>query len=358
MQRSSRSLAFAGKQAASPSGGSGPRHSRGMGSCQSAPEQAGEGQGRNAEAARKRGPRAMAVEKKTRPPQRLEGGGFKIVDIMSGFSAERLDPFLIWHELPRAFHRPGEMPGAPMHPHRGFCECPYAKEMVGKDGPSDLDAFIGRDHANNKVLMRSGDFEFGQVGQGFEHEGLVDPRWTGTLHFFQLWINLPRKHKMDPPRIINCAAGKLPVVELSSEPRSTVKVLLGEDVFGATSPVKSPHVPAQYLDVELAVGAVFEYAPPPEMQTRLLYVYLGEATVGGAPCKRGEFVVLGPGDQLEVLASGREGAGILFLAGRRIGEPVVQHGPFVMTTREEIQKCFSDYQRGLLCGKMTRDVIQ
>lgn len=299
----------------------------------------------------------MAVERKTRPPERLEGGGFKIVDIMSGVPAERLDPFLIWHELPRHFYKPGEMPGAPMHAHRGFSECPYAKEMVGRSGLSELDAFIGSDHEGNRHLMRQGDFEFGQVGQGFEHEGLIDGRWSGYLHFFQLWINLPAAHKMDPPRIINCASAKLPVVEISSSPKVTAKVMLGENVFGASSPVVSEHVPAQYLDFELAAGGALLHRPPAEMQTRLAYVYRGRPTVGGTPCCRGEFLLLGAGDSFEV-AAGSEDAGLLFIAGRRIGEPVVQYGPFVMNSQQEIRKCFEDYRAGRLCGRMTRHVIE
>jgi hypothetical protein len=77
---------------------------------------------------------AMRVAKMARPPSRREGGGFTIRDILSGFSTQELDPFLIWHELPRARHGRGEMPGAPMHAHRGFMECPYAKE-IGGDTP-------------------------------------------------------------------------------------------------------------------------------------------------------------------------------------------------------------------------------
>lgn len=298
----------------------------------------------------------ISVERKTKPPQRLEGGGFTIVDIMSGIPNARLDPFLMWHELPRAFYKPGEMPGAPLHPHRGFSECPYAKEMIGKDGPSELDVMNNRDHEGNRHQMHTGDFEFGQVGKGFEHEGLVDKRWTGYLHFFQMWINLPRAHKMDEPNIINCAAAKMPIAEVSAQPRATVKVLLGENVFGCTSPVRSEHVPVQYLDFELGPGAQVMHEPPEEMNTRLAYVYLGEPTVGGTPCARGEFLLLGPGSRLEISAGGSE-AGVLFLAGRKIGEPVVQHGPFVMSSREEIQQCFQDYQRGRLCGKVTRQVI-
>lgn len=299
----------------------------------------------------------ITVERKTQPPQRLEGGGFTIVDIMSGIAPERLDPFLMWHELPRAFYKPGEMPGAPMHPHRGFSECPYAKEMVSKDGPSELDAFIARDHAGNTHLMRPGDFEFGKVGQGFEHEGLIDKKWTGYLHFFQCWINLPRAHKMDPPKIINCSSTKLPIVEILSNPRATVKVLLGEDVFGATSPVVSEHVPAQYLDFELDVGATCIHRPPEGMETRLAYVYKGSPTVSGKVCSRGEFLLLSSTGIELTIEAGREPVGLLFLAGKRIGEPVVQHGPFVMTSRAEIQQCFRDYQNGQLCGKLTREII-
>ncbi|CAE8683891.1 unnamed protein product [Polarella glacialis] len=319
-----------------------------MGACQS--EQPG------VMAAGPPAPGVMAVERKTNPPQRLEGGGFTIVDIMSGIPTSRLDPFLMWHELPRAFYKPGEMPGAPMHPHRGFMECPYAKEMVGKDGPSDLDGFNGKDHEGNTAIMRTGDFEFGQVGRGFEHEGLIDKAWTGYLHFFQMWINLPRAHKMDDPKIISCAASKMPVAEVSQSPLVAVKVLLGADVFGCTSPVRCEHVPVQYLDFMLGAGGQVTYEPPAEMQTRLAYVYKGQPTVGGTPCAQGEFLLLGPGSRLDISAGPAE-AGVLFLAGRKIGEPVVQHGPFVMTSKAEIQQCFQDYQRGQLCGKMTREVI-
>lgn len=302
----------------------------------------------------------MSVRRTTKPPKRKEGAGFTIVDIMSGIDDKMLDPFLMWHELPRAFHRPGEMPGAPMHPHRGFSECPYCKEICGKDGPNENDCFLGGDHEGNTHKMRSGDFEFGQVGRGFEHEGLLDPSWSGYLHFFQLWINLPREHKMDDPSIVNCAASKLPVAEISTSPPAidgTVKVLIGEDIFGATSPMTSPFVPVQYLDFELAAGGTVIHEPPAMMQTRLAYVYKGQVDFGGEVCSAGQFVVFAPGKALRASAADKD-AGFLFLAGQRIGEPVAKYGPFVMTTREELSQCMSDYQKGKLCGKITRTVIE
>ena len=137
-----------------------------------------------------------AVQKRV-PPRRTEGGGFIIADILDGLRTSDLDPFLIWHELPRHQYSRGEMPGAPLHPHRGFNEVPYAKEM---SGPTQFNHFKAKDHEGKNALMLTGDVEWGRVGNGFMHEALVDDRWEGTMHFFQLWINLPRAHKFDQPR--------------------------------------------------------------------------------------------------------------------------------------------------------------
>lgn len=104
----------------------------------------------------------VSVTDVRRPPLRLEGGGFTIRDVMDGLTTPQVDPFLIWHELPRAHYGPGEMPGAPMHPHRGFNECPYAKEMSG--GNSDLYGFmLNKDHTTadgQEMKMGQGDFEY------------------------------------------------------------------------------------------------------------------------------------------------------------------------------------------------------
>jgi len=88
-----------------------------------------------------------------KPPRRKEGGGFIIADIMSGLKSVDTDPFLIWHELPRHSYLPGEMPGAPMHPHRGFNEVPYCKEMSGTEG---LNFMLCRDNEDNTAQMTPG----------------------------------------------------------------------------------------------------------------------------------------------------------------------------------------------------------
>ena len=237
-----------------------------------------------------------------------------------------------------------------MHPHRGFCECPYAKMMTGAPGiPDKICCFQGSDHSSlpgNFHPMRSGDFEFGLVGAGFEHQGVVDPAWSGELHFFQLWINLPAAHKMEPPQFLNAAASVTPTVVVADAPQATAKVLLGERVFGVSSPVKSPYVPCEYIDFELEPGATVEHEVTEGLSTRALYVYRGQVMVAANECDVGEFSLLTPTGSTLVVTAGAEGAGFMWIAGKPLGEPVVQYGPFVMNTKEEIQQCFHDYQAG------------
>lgn len=199
----------------------------------------------------------------------------------------------------------------------------------------------------NTLYLRS---RYGQVGHGIEHEGLIDKRWTGYLHFFQLWVNLPRASKHEAPNFQNAVAASLPVAAIANV--GTAKVLVGADVFGVTSPVKSAYVPMQYVDFEIDAGAELTHESPPSLSTRFVWVYRGSLTIEGTTGSEGQLMVLsrpeaGHQDTL-VVTAGAEGCGFMFAAGQPIGEPVVQHGPFVMNTRQDIQTCFEDYQRGQL----------
>jgi len=167
------------------------------------------------------------------------------------------------------------------------------------------------------------------------------------MHFFQLWVNLPAANKFDPPSFQNASSASMPVVRLAD--KVTCKVLVGS-VRGQESPVKCPLVPVQYLDFECEPGGAVEYEVPEELKTKFIYVYRGSGAVGspGKEVAAGTLACLSPGSRLVVSASA-QGVGFLFIAGRPIGEPVVQHGPFVMNTREQIVECFRDYQAGRLC---------
>eukprot|EP00927_Polykrikos_kofoidii_P067091 TRINITY_DN62614_c0_g1_i1.p1 TRINITY_DN62614_c0_g1~~TRINITY_DN62614_c0_g1_i1.p1 ORF type:complete len:337 (+),score=35.21 TRINITY_DN62614_c0_g1_i1:80-1012(+) len=283
-----------------------------------------------------------------RPPRRLEGGGFTVCDIFSGLAPARCDPFLMWHELPRHHYNPGEMPGAPLHPHRGFFECPYCKEMTADGGvEGGMNVRVVAGGATKRGRVDPGDFELGKVGIGMEHEGLIDSRWSGHLHMFQLWVNLPAANKFDPPFFQNASSAVLPIVTLSKEPSVTAKVLHGE-IDGYRSPTECDVVDWQYLDFEMEGGASVTHVPPQAMRTSFVYCYRGAGSFCGTAVGEGLLAVLSAEGPVDVTAQ-ESGCGFLFIAGRPIGEPVFQHGPFVMTTPQQIQECFRDYQAGKLC---------
>lgn len=178
------------------------------------------------------------------PPRRTEGGGFIIKDILSGLNPKAIDPFLIWHELPRKHYRPGEMPGAPLHPHRGMHECPYNKEMTPDAGSADggMDMTVRAGGIEKKGKMGVGDFELGKVGVGMEHEALIDPRWSGHLHFFQLWVNLPGAKKMDAPYFQNAGASAIPTATLGEGVSAKVR---HSPSPAPSHPHSHPHSPSQ-----------------------------------------------------------------------------------------------------------------
>jgi redox-sensitive bicupin YhaK (pirin superfamily) len=101
-----------------------------------------------------------------------------------------------------------------------------------------------------------------------------------------------------------------------------------------------------YFDVELPPGASFSHPLPPG-HSAFVYPFEGSLAVGGRELGTHSAGVLGPGERVE-LNAGARGARFLLLAGRPLGEPVVQYGPFVMNTREEIEQAIRDYQSGEL----------
>ena len=172
---------------------------------------------------------------------------------------------------------------------------------------------------------------------------------------FQLWLNLPSKEKMKPAGYRDIPADQIPLVALAHG--GEVKVIAGTielDGNGAEGPVNGggakPSTDPLYLDVHLPAGAEFG-APLAAGHNAFLYAYEGSAQVGAAgetkPLAHRAAGVLSDGDFIRVQA-GYEGVRFLLLAARPLREPVVQYGPFVMNTREEIEQAIADYRDGRL----------
>jgi redox-sensitive bicupin YhaK (pirin superfamily) len=173
----------------------------------------------------------------------------------------------------------------------------------------------------------------------------------GRMRGFQLWINLPAREKMKPAGYRDIDPAEIPIIALSGGGRAKlIAGTLESDGSKVTAPIQGLATDPLYVDVELPAGAVFTQALSSE-RNAFIYVFEGSANVGAAAAARTLAThsagVLGVGDQVEVRA-GAEGARFLLLAGRPLGEPVVQHGPFVMNTREEIEQAIRDYQSGEL----------
>ena len=228
----------------------------------------------------------------------------------------------------------------PSHPHRGFETVTYM-----------LDGHLRHeDHLGNRGDLGPGGVQWMTAGRGIIHSEM--PQQTeGRMRGFQLWINLPSAEKMKPAAYRDIAAAEIPVVRLAGG--GEVKVIAG--AFGATGgPVNGggarPSTDPLYLDVRLPAGNEFSAALTPG-HSAFLYAYEGSADIG--PAGQGRVLphraagVLSDGSQVRVKA-GADGVRFLLLAARPLREPVVQYGPFVMNTREQIEQALADYREGRL----------
>ena len=165
----------------------------------------------------------------------------------------------------------------------------------------------------------------------------------GLLSGFQLWVNLPKSEKMSEPFYQDLQPEKISVADLDGKGKA--RIVSGE-LFGVRGPVRPRPAEPILAHVTLAAGHDVE-VPLPKGHTAFVFVNEGAITIGDRKVSRAELAILGPGERVR-LAAGEAGAQLLFAAGKPFGEPIVQYGPFVMTTQDEIERAFYDYRRGTL----------
>ena len=282
------------------------------------------------------------VEKKVQPGKTDPFGTGKILvtDCLDKFSQQQSDPFLLLHHFGPAHI--SAMPQFGMHPHRGFNECPYLKQgrWLGTD-PWNMSG-EGQD-----ALFAEGQLQWGKSGRGIEHGMKFDPTYDGPVQGFQLWINLKSENKLDPPEFQNARADAMPLVNVSTiddrGPGAKATVLLGE-LHGQASPVETQGIRCQYCDYELEAGSEATHPRATGMSTLFVYVYEGSGTFCGTSAKKGEVLRMSAAGDVHIKASSK--LGFMLLAGEPLREPIVQHGPFVMSTQDQIMQAFQDYHSG------------
>jgi redox-sensitive bicupin YhaK (pirin superfamily) len=268
-----------------------------------------------------------------------DGAGVKLRRSLGQNKTVRLDPFLMLDEF--SSEDPNDyVAGFPAHPHRGFETVTYIL-----DGH-----MLHEDHLGNRGDLKSGGVQWMCAGRGIIHSEM--PQQThGRMRGFQLWINLPARDKMQPAAYRDLQAEDIPELELASGGKVRVvagtlqaenKIIKGPIAGEATDPL--------YFDVHLPPGAEFTHALK-DGYNAFVYPYEGEIKVGPEATARDLAThmagVLSTSGDLHIKA-GTNGARLLLLAGRPLSEPIVQHGPFVMNTREEIEQAIHDYQHGTL----------
>ncbi|MDX1633548.1 MAG: pirin family protein [Marinobacter sp.] len=263
-----------------------------------------------------------------------DGAGVRIKRSIGQTQAVRLDPFLMLDEF-GSDRAADYIAGFPSHPHRGFETVTYMIEGH----------MLHEDHLGNRGNLKNGGVQWMTAGRGIIHSEMPQQE-AGVMRGFQLWLNLPARDKMTDAGYRDIQPDAIPVIP---QPGATIKLIagrltlagvehLGAELGGATRPL--------YADIHLAPDAEITLPVAAEL-CGLVYLYEGEASLADQPLQRSAASELGEGDRVE-LRAGAGGARLLLIAGKPIGEPIVQYGPFVMNTREEIEQALQDYRTGRL----------
>ncbi len=249
--------------------------------------------------------------------------------------SQRVSPFVLMDYGPPKEFAPLEhgRRGVGWHPHRGFETVTLAWQG----------SVSHRDNAGHRGVIGPGDVQWMTAASGIFHEEYHEEQFTrqgGRMHMMQLWVNLPKKDKTAAPGYQPITSDQIP--ELPIPGGGKVRVIAG-NFEGARGPART-FTPITLLDVTLNAGNKTSISLPPNFNA-VAVVARGRVRAGRFISGAGEvFLFNNDGARIDLLAE--EDAHIIVLSGEPIDEPIVQHGPFVMNTVQEIQQAMFDVSRG------------
>ncbi|XP_076880491.1 pirin [Brachyhypopomus gauderio] len=256
--------------------------------------------------------------------EQSEGVGARVRRSIGRRELKYLDPFLMLDEF-----RVSKPAGFPDHPHRGFETVSYV--VSGVSAHEDFCGHSGK--------LEAGDLQWMTAGRGVVHSEM--PVSDEPVCGLQLWVNLRKADKMVEPQYQELKSQQVPK---PSRDGVTVAVISGE-ALDVKSKIYT-RTPTMYLDFKLKQGAR-HVQPVPSGWNAFIYTLSGSLHTGpDEEQKKVEphhTVVFEDGDCVQVENKAPEDAHFVLIAGEPIKEPVVQHGPFVMTSEEEIEKTIRDY---------------
>ncbi|MEX1664151.1 pirin family protein [Zhongshania arctica] len=268
-----------------------------------------------------------------------DGAGVKLKRSIGQSNAARHDPFLMLDEF--FSDEPADyLAGFPSHPHRGFETVTYMLEGH----------MLHEDHLGNKGHLRDGGVQWMTAGRGVIHSEMPQQE-AGRMRGFQLWINLPAAEKMQAASYQDIPAANIPQLTLSEHSKATLiagrSKINGIDAIGYINGEDGKELSTDpvYIDLRLSAGEGADVMLA-KAHNAFVYVYEGSVIIGDEHIANNCSALLSPGEQLKV--SSPKGARLLILAAKPIGEAVVQYGPFVMNSSEEIEQALQDYRDGVL----------
>jgi len=260
-----------------------------------------------------------------------DGAGVKLTRVLTGKLQRRLDPFLMLDAF--GSDNPDDyIAGFPDHPHRGFETITYM--LAGR--------MRHRDSAGHEGLLQNGGVQWMTAGRGVIHSELPEQE-EGVMEGFQLWLNLPAQSKMAAPWYQDFQSESIP--EYVTETGVTVRVIAGAS-NGVTGVVTRQVTEPIYLDVHLPVGTSFSTTLPAS-HNAFIYVYRGSAAVGESLVNSQRMGILSNNDGADSVSILAEGdTRLILVAGKPLNEAIVQYGPFVMNTQQEINQALDDFRQG------------
>ncbi len=274
--------------------------------------------------------------------QHWVGNGFPVRNLFPSNPLYReMSPFLLLdYAGPRYFEPTDQAQGVSEHPHRGFETVTLLYQG----------ALSHRDSAGNSGILQAGDVQWMTAASGVVHEEMhemVFARQGGQFEAVQLWVNLPRTHKMDPPTYQDIASSKIPTHELPEG--GYLRIIAG--TYLETQGPAHTHTPINLWDLKIPAGS---HPTLPIPRGHNLGVFVLSGLLGWDETHRlGETQLAVFDNQGEVISLPCiQEARLLVLSGQAIAEPIAARGPFVMNTGEEISQAIRDYQSGKM-GHLT-----
>lgn len=272
-------------------------------------------------------------------PFHMVGDGFRVSNYFpSGTDfGQRFSPFLLLdYNSPYVFPPSSEVRGIGAHPHKGFETVSIAYEGSVEH----------HDSFGNHGIIGPGDVQWMTAGSGILHKEYHEKEFSkrgGTFHFIQLWVNLPRADKTHTPKYQELLKKDMGRIELPDN-GGTVRVIAG-DYNGVRGPAET-FTSIHMFDISFKANGKARFELPSSFNTAAM-VLKGSAQINEITmAEEGNFILF-ENTSGEILIEGQtDDTLVLVLSGEPINEPIYQHGPFVMNTREEIIQAFKEFQAG------------